>query len=170
MFAVGIEGLFDDLDVRVFEFVYQRQERDLTSVGDGKHRTATRHFAGKSGRIIEGSHARFEDRRINHPDSPHIEELAEGPSGVVVGMLLRIVGGPKLAIEQSIRGPGIRLIHAHDNAADGKRLLAWLVSAFFRRERASGWSGEGLYLHMLALQYLEQFDLAIGVGGVGRQT
>jgi hypothetical protein len=77
MFAVGIEGLVDNLEVRVLQFVYQRQKRDLTGVGDGQHRTATRHFAGQGGRIVHGSHARFEDRRINHPDSPHIEEQAE---------------------------------------------------------------------------------------------
>src|SRR5271156_4212583 len=85
-------------------------------------------------------------------------------------MLLRIVGSPKLAIEQSIRDPRIGLIHAHDDAAGWKRLLSRLVSPFFRRECASGWSGERLYLDMLTLQCLEQFNLAIGVGGVGWQN
>jgi hypothetical protein len=109
----------------------------------------------------------LQNRGIENADHFQIEEVSEGPSGVVVGMLLRIAGGPELAVEQRIGDAGVRLIHADDDAAGGEGLLLRLVSALLGGDGGSGGFGELLDLDVLALHDLEQLDLAIGVGRVG---
>ena len=84
-------------------------------------------------------------------------------------MLLRIIGRPVLAVEQGIGDARVRLIHAHHDAARGKRLRPGLVAALFAGDIAGGRGGELLDLDVLALQHLDQFDYAIGFSGVGWQ-
>src|SRR5438045_9419719 len=48
------------------------------------------------------------------------ESLGEGPAGVVVGILLRIVRGPVLIVEQRVGDARVRLVHADDVTARGK--------------------------------------------------
>ena len=90
-------------------------------------------LAGSSRRL----HLGLQDCRIDDPDNFQVEEVSEGPSGVVVGMFLRIAGSPELAIEQGIGDAGIRLIHADHDAAGGEGLLLRLVSALLGRNGGS---------------------------------
>src|SRR6202167_2356825 len=93
--------------------------------------------------------------------------MRERPSRIVVGMLLRVAGSPELVIEQRIGGPGVGLVHADDNTANREPFLLGLVSALFRWARESHCLGQLFDLDMLALEYLEQLDLAIRIGWVG---
>ena len=137
MFAGSVERLFRDLNGCTFEFVDQRQKRNLARVRDGEYRARARNLAGERRRIVKRRHLRLENRRIDNTHNLHIEEMRERPSRVVVGMLLRIASSPELVIEQRIGHTGIGLVHADDNAACRKRFFLRLVSALFRRNRGS---------------------------------
>ena len=56
----------------------------------------------------------------------HAEEFAEGPAGIVIGSLLRIVGAPVLVVEQGVGDAGVRLIHADDVAGLRENGVRWL--------------------------------------------
>jgi hypothetical protein len=82
-------------------------------------------------------------------------------------MLLRIVGGPELAVEEGIGNARVRLIHSDHDAARGKGLRLRLVAALLRRYGRGRCFGQQLKLDVLALEYFGQLDLAVGVGRVG---
>ena len=49
-----------------------------------------------------------------------VAELAHGPGSIVIDVLLRITGTPKLIVEQGISNAAVGLIHAHDVRARRK--------------------------------------------------
>ena len=167
MFAVGIERLFRDLDACIFQFVDEGQERELSGVGHGEYRAGAGDLAGQCRGIVERNHLRLENRGIGDADNFHIEEMSEGPAGVIVRMLLRVAGGPELAVEQRIGDAGVGLIHANDDAAGGEGFLLRFVCALFGGDCGSDRVGELFDLDMLALHCFEQLYLAIRVGWVG---
>src|ERR1039458_8805769 len=94
-----------------------------SGVVDGKHTAGAGNFAGKTRRIIKARHLGFQDRSIEHPHNFQVEEVSEGPSSVIVWMLLWIGSGPELTIEQGIGDARVGLIHADDDAASWERAL-----------------------------------------------
>ena len=93
--------------------------------------------------------------------------MGERPAGIVVGMFLRVVGSPELAIEQCVGHAGVGLIHADDETAGGKVFLRGLVSAFGGWNRGGRGLRQLLHFDVLALHHFEQLNLTVGVGWIG---
>ena len=93
------------------------------------------HPAGRGDRPLHRKHCGVEHLGVRHPRHLHVAQLAQGPAGVVVNILLRIVRRPVLVIEQRIGDAAIRLIHAQNvtSRREGARfrlgLRLWLVIA-----------------------------------------
>jgi len=82
--------------------------------------------------------------------------VGERPAGVVVGMFLRIVGRPELAVEQRVGNAGVGLIHANDDG-DRREGSGWACRPAWPRDGGGGGFSELLDFNMLALEHLEQF-------------
>ena len=103
-----------------------------------------RDLAGGGG-IGDRLHLGLEDRGVGDANGLDVEEMRERPAGVVIGMLLRIVRRPVLAVEQRIGDAGVGLVHADDDSC--------------RRESASRGLGLSLASSLSASgQRLRQFD------------
>ena len=81
-----------------------------------------------------------------------------------------IAGGPELAVEKCIGDAGIRLIHADNNAARGEVSCFGLSPCFSPGTDEVTASVDLLNFDVLPLQDFQQFDRAIGLGGIGRDN
>src|SRR5205809_7466811 len=98
---------------------------------DDKNRTTAIHATHRSQIAIDAFHRSFKDLYVRNPNCLHVSQLAEGPAGVVINILLGIAWAPVLIIEQSIGYPAVGLIHPHKVTARGER--ACLSFFFFWR-------------------------------------
>ena len=76
--------------------------------------------AGSFHRPFHASHFGVEHFDVGHARHLDVAELAEGPPGVVVDALLRIVGRPVLVVEQRVGDAAVGLVHAHHVGAGGE--------------------------------------------------
>src|SRR5437660_1494363 len=118
-FAGGFKRLFGSLHIGVAKFVAQRGKRGFGAVVDGKDGAFALH-ATRGLHFVDALHRDFEHFRVGDAKYFDVEELAEGPAGVVIRGFLRIVGTPVLVIEERVGDAGIGLIHADHYAAGGE--------------------------------------------------
>src|SRR5438105_3282970 len=91
---------------------------------DDEDLAASLYPAGRPNFAGHAFHRRSKDLKIRDPHDLHVVEFTEGPAGVIIDILLRIVRAPVLIVEQHIDDPAVGLIHAHDVAA-GRELAGF---------------------------------------------
>ncbi len=120
--AGGFERLLGSVEGRAGEAVAQGDQRVVGIVIDQEDLARAFHAAGRLHRAVaRRSMAASSTFTSVTRDHLHVAEFAEGPAGVVVDALLRIVGGPVLIVEQRIGDAAVGLIHAQNVAAGGER-------------------------------------------------
>ena len=132
--AVGLERAFGGVERRGRKLVPERRESVVAVVIDEEHGAGASHAA--LGLDVAGDtlHRDVQDLGVRRAQRAHAEALGEGPAGVVVRILLRIVRAPVLVVEQGVGDARVGLIHADDVAAGGE--LARLRRCDRRRRRA----------------------------------
>ena len=154
--------LFGGFERRTREAIPQGGQSVVRVVADQENIARAPHSAGRRNRALDRSHAGIEHFGVRHARHHHVAQLAEGPAGIVVDILLRIVRRPVLVIEQCVRDAAIGLIHAQNVTAhrEGARLrfrlrlgfwIGLVVAAFFRGVAliltALGWRLLGRHHH-----------------------
>ena len=119
--AVGIECRFGGLEIGCGQLVAQRRERIITVVIDEKDTACSRHTTRRFDVAGDALHRNVEHFDICRPQCTNREAFGEGPTGVVVWILLRIVRAPVLIVEERVGDARVRLVHADDVASRWKR-------------------------------------------------
>ena len=120
MLAVHIKWALCRFERSGGELVAERRERVVAVVIDEEHAARAGHAAGRLDVAGDALHRDVEHLGVGRAQRVDGESLGEGPAGVVVGILLRIVRGPVLIVEQRVGDARVRLVHADDVTARGK--------------------------------------------------
>src|SRR5439155_8544913 len=110
----GLKWFFRGVHCHILQTITKRRQTVISVVIDHIDAAIAIHSASGAHFAADTFHCRTEHFHVRDANDLYIREFAHGPGGVVIDILLGVVWGPVLIVEQRVSNPAIRLVHAYD--------------------------------------------------------